>query len=415
MPRAFARRFHENSVGETDDWFTPREIFDALRLTFDLDPAHPGVGTPHCCVPALKIYTRADDGLAQPWFGLVFINPPFGVRNAHLPWMRKFFAHGNGIMIVRAYTSSAWWHEEMSKAQLILFPRGKTKFVRPDGSIGTAPGHGVVLVSMGTVACDALQVSGLGMLWDQRAEHQHRFEASREKSPVIINKEAEMAKSKITEVTETEETEETEKTAISITPPITVGNPAAAPSLAIDQSHMEEFASAEEKSSDIRFGKPPKGHYFTVRAETTKLWKDRAFYFLLEIEGRDPLIVAPDIAKQKISEGEDVIRPILIVRYVTMAGEEGLWPLKLDKPDTKSNRFNKSALKVLEEAEKGWVRLVSAKGHYRWQPSKKTLEQMPPKFSNRSYQELIDFEFKDRVVRNLDHEIWDVLDQGSDK
>ena len=81
-----------------------------------------------------------------------------------------------------------------------------------------------MLVSMGTVACDALQASGLGMLWDQRAEHQHRFEVSREKSPVIINKEAEMAKSKITKVTETEETE---KTAASIiTPPITVGNPA---------------------------------------------------------------------------------------------------------------------------------------------------------------------------------------------
>ena len=131
MPRALVRRFHENSVGETDDWFTPREIFDALGLTFDLDPAHPGVGTPHCCVPALKIYTRADDGLAQPWFGLVFINPPFGVRNAHLPWMRKFFTHGTGIMIVRAYTSSAWWHEEMSKAEFDSLSARQNKIRAP--------------------------------------------------------------------------------------------------------------------------------------------------------------------------------------------------------------------------------------------------------------------------------------------
>jgi hypothetical protein len=191
--------------------------------------------------------------------------------------------------------------------------------------------------------------------------------------------------------------------------PISVGNPMAADMLAIDQSHMEEFATAEEKSFDVRIGKPPKGHYFTVRAER----KDRAFYFLLEIEGRDSYIVAPAIAKLKADE--DVIRPVLIVRYVTMAGEEGLWVLKLDKPDAKSNRYNKSALAVLEEAEKGWVRLISAKGHYRYSVSKTTLEQTPPKFSSRTFQELRDFGFKDRTITSLDHEIWNALDQGSDK
>jgi hypothetical protein len=205
----------------------------------------------------------------------------------------------------------------------------------------------------------------------------------------------------------------TDKSELAAQLPISVGNPAAADSLAIDQSHMEEFTSAEEKSPGVRFGRPPKGIYFTVPAETTKPWKDRAFYFLLEMEGRDPYIVAPNIAKQKTDE--DVIRPILIVRYVTMAGEEGLWPLKLDKPDVKSSRWNTTALRTLEEAEKGWVRLISAKGHYHYTVSKKTLEQTPSKFSNRSFQELIDIEFRDRKVLDLDHEIWDVLDQGSDK
>ena len=71
-----------------------------------------------------------------------------------------------------------------------------------------------------------------------------------------------------------------------------------------------------------------------MRPETGKPWKNRAFYCLLEMEGRDPYIVAPAIAKQKTEE--DTIRPILIVRYVTMAGDEGLWPLKLDPPDGKA-------------------------------------------------------------------------------
>jgi hypothetical protein len=156
---------HEPSIGATSDWFTPPPIFKALRLTFDLDPCSPGPGH---WVPTNKIYTKTDDGLKQPWFGLVFMNPPFGGRNGHVPWLRKFFVHGNGVAIVRAYTSSAWWHAEMPRAEIILFPKGKTKFIRPDGSIGKCPGHGIVLIGAGAIACEALLKSKLGMVWDRR-------------------------------------------------------------------------------------------------------------------------------------------------------------------------------------------------------------------------------------------------------
>jgi DNA N-6-adenine-methyltransferase (Dam) len=153
---------HEPSIGMTSEWFTPPSIFDALKLEFDLDPCSPGPGH---WVPARKIYTEANDGLDQPWEGLVFMNPPFGGRNGHVPWLRKFLDHANGIAVVRAYTSSAWWHNHMPRAELICFPRGKTKFIRPDGSIGRAPGHGVALIGMGDVARSALEASSLGMLW----------------------------------------------------------------------------------------------------------------------------------------------------------------------------------------------------------------------------------------------------------
>jgi hypothetical protein len=122
--------------------------------------------------------------------------------------------------------------------------------------------------------------------------------------------------------------------------PVTVGNPAAAAELAIDQSHMEDFANPEAKSSVVECGRPPKSVFFTVLAETSTPWRNRRYYFFLEVEGRDPYIVAPDIAKAKKSD-EDTIRPVLIVRYVTMAGEEGLWPLKLNPPDGKSNAWNR--------------------------------------------------------------------------
>jgi hypothetical protein len=43
---------HEPSIGKTDEWYPPRSIFDALGLTFDLDPCSPG---PDHWVPARRI------------------------------------------------------------------------------------------------------------------------------------------------------------------------------------------------------------------------------------------------------------------------------------------------------------------------------------------------------------------------
>src|SRR5262252_567050 len=73
---------HEQSIGLSSDWYTPPEYFKAIGLTFDLDPCSPGPGH---WVPARKIYTAADDGLRQPWHGLVFMNPPFGGRRGQVP------------------------------------------------------------------------------------------------------------------------------------------------------------------------------------------------------------------------------------------------------------------------------------------------------------------------------------------
>ena len=158
---------HENSIGETDEWYTPPFIFDGLNLEFDLDPCSPGQGH---WVPAKRVYTKQDDGLRQVWKGSVFMNPPFGGRNGHVPWLCKFLDHANGIAILRAYTSSAWWHSYMHHAQAILFPNGKTKFIRANGEVGKSPGHGIVLIAMGDKNVEGLLKSGLGMFWDRRKE-----------------------------------------------------------------------------------------------------------------------------------------------------------------------------------------------------------------------------------------------------
>jgi hypothetical protein len=211
------------------------------------------------------------------------------------------------------------------------------------------------------------------------------------------------------------ETEIDPATAASKIAPITVGNPITAADLAVDQEHLEEFASPDAKSSVVECRRPPKGQFFTVRKESGKPWKDRKFYYVLELEGRDPFIVLDSVASDKKDE-EDTIRPVMLVRYVTMAGDEGLWPVKLNPPDGKSNPWNTSALNILALAEEGWVRIVSMKKQYRHQVSKKTLAETPPKFTDREFRELVNAAFKaDQIVTTLDHKIWDDLANGSEK
>jgi hypothetical protein len=104
---------------ETSEWWTPPFIFDSLNCQFDLDPCSPGPGH---WVPANRVYTIEDDGLVQPWEGLVWMNPPFGGRNGQVPWLKKFMIHGNGIALVSALTSSGWFHDWATKAETLVFP-----------------------------------------------------------------------------------------------------------------------------------------------------------------------------------------------------------------------------------------------------------------------------------------------------
>ena len=154
---------HEPSIGASDDWYTPADLLEAIGETYDLDPCAPEYGRAYYAVKAAREYTITDDGLSKPWEGFVFMNPPFGGRNGHVPWLVKFLEHGYGIAVVRAYTSAGWFHEHAVKADAMCFPRGKTKFVRPDGTIGKAPGHGIVLLGMGERAVRALKRANLGL------------------------------------------------------------------------------------------------------------------------------------------------------------------------------------------------------------------------------------------------------------
>jgi hypothetical protein len=79
----------------SDDYWTPKWVFERLGIIFDLDVACPPEGPPHNSARAF--YTQETDGLASPWFGNVWMNPPFSKTN---DWAYKFIEHHQGICLV---------------------------------------------------------------------------------------------------------------------------------------------------------------------------------------------------------------------------------------------------------------------------------------------------------------------------
>ena len=139
------------------EWLTPPELIRALGV-FDLDPCAPAARPWDM---AKEHYTIADDGLSRPWFGRVWLNPPYGIETPK--WMSRLARHGNGIALVFARTETRTFFESVWRvADAVMFLKGRLTFYNADGTkpdnTGGAPS---CLVAYGRANMAALLVSGL--------------------------------------------------------------------------------------------------------------------------------------------------------------------------------------------------------------------------------------------------------------
>jgi hypothetical protein len=144
----------EQSIRTSDDYYTPRWIFDTLGLIFDLDVACPPEGPIN--VPATRWYTAADDGLAQPWSGRVWMNPPY---SKPAPWVARFIEHGHGVALLPVMTNGKWLHDLWnSSVSLTLLTR--LKFERLDGQVASSYPGTIGLWAFGDECVDAISRFG---------------------------------------------------------------------------------------------------------------------------------------------------------------------------------------------------------------------------------------------------------------
>lgn len=157
---------HTRNSTTTDDWITPCWLIDQIG-PFDLDPCASDTQPWPC---ATESWTRHDNGLLLPWYGMVYCNPPYG--KAMEIWLNRLALHGSGIALVFARTETrAFFNYVWPFASSLLFLRGRLTFHKPDGSEGDGNSGGPsVLVGYGQEAKSRLRKCHLGAFVDNEVE-----------------------------------------------------------------------------------------------------------------------------------------------------------------------------------------------------------------------------------------------------
>ena len=141
----------------SDDYYTPKWVFDALGLQFDIDVASPVGGI--SWIPAKQYFTQYDDGLAQDWGGQrVWMNPPYSKPS---PWIDKWLENNNGVCLLAASRSYSFLNLWANCDAVLFLPL--IKFVT---GMGKQAGiyMPTVLAAVGAENVAALKASGIGFV-----------------------------------------------------------------------------------------------------------------------------------------------------------------------------------------------------------------------------------------------------------
>lgn len=135
-----------------NEWYTPSEYIEAARAVMgeiNLDPASSEIANK--TVKADHIYTVEDNGLEKPWFGNVWLNPPYASDLIGKFAEKVVNELGNikqAIVLVNNATETEWFYGMVTNATAVCFPKSRVKFYTPDGKTG-APLQGQAIIYFG--------------------------------------------------------------------------------------------------------------------------------------------------------------------------------------------------------------------------------------------------------------------------
>lgn len=133
------------------NWYTPDWLVEPSRKTMGgiyLDPC--SCEEANKTVKADMFYDQKYNGLMRPWWGTVFLNPPYDDPGT---WLNKFFEHWRfdqitqGIIIVNAATDTQWF--QLLWDWPICFIRGRVQFTPGKGQQAKGGMHPTAIAYVG--------------------------------------------------------------------------------------------------------------------------------------------------------------------------------------------------------------------------------------------------------------------------
>lgn len=161
---------HPLALSESEEWYTPPEYVEPFRRIvggIDLDPASCDLANHH--IRARQIYTRDDEGLKQPWYGRVWLNPPYTAAGSAWDWARRLckeYEAGNvasAAMLVNAYIGNPAWKRIWRTADAACLVDHRICFIDHEAIQQNRPTKHNIIVYFGPAAeafCEAYQVHG---------------------------------------------------------------------------------------------------------------------------------------------------------------------------------------------------------------------------------------------------------------
>lgn len=141
--------FQRQYVKDTDVWCTPLWLASSLG-NFTLDPC----SNPHSYVDSAASYSLEDNqnGLVMPWWGRVFVNPPY---SRVFPWAKKALIERSKVkdlevVFLLKLDPTVGWFKHLMMGGARYFPlKNRIAFDRP-GMKSIKPQWPCVLITLGS-------------------------------------------------------------------------------------------------------------------------------------------------------------------------------------------------------------------------------------------------------------------------